>query len=998
MTPDRPSGYDRLTPEDAAEIDAVCDRFEHAWREAESGGPIPELESYLQASQRGGDVLLEELSALDRACRERYSVGESRRGGQGLDAAPAEPDIECSMRARASSSPTVAAEPEFNQPRIPGLDLNEVLGAGGMGVVYKARQARLDRDVAVKVLREAGRADADRRDRFLREAKAIARLQHPHLVQVYEFGEAPATQGAEGRPYLVLEYVSGGSLVDLFRGLPQPPKEAALLVETLADAIEYAHQHGVIHRDLKPANVLLAGSSESAQEVAPRPGPHRQSQPFPKITDFGLAKFSTGGDLTRTGDMLGTPSYMAPEQTVGKSGIISFGVDVYGLGAILYEALTGRPPFRAENAIATIAQVRDEEPIPPRRLQPTVPRDLETICLKCLRKEPARRYVSARELAEDLRSFRTGESIRARPVGSFERVLVWGKRRPAISGMTAALVVVLFAGALGVLWQWRQANANATMARLHANAYLHERNAAQRQKARAERRLKLVGDQVDRLSRFGSELLQRPGQYRTGQAVLEEAIAIYQDMLPEDNSDPRVRREAAKLYGQLAEIHDGLGRHDRSAEAYSRRVALLESLSDENPKDQALLIGLADSNRWLANELRIIGKPKEAAVAYKRAAKLHDQLVHESPREPRYRVALANTLLNQANLLSRRDNAKELEALFERMMELYRSAVRDDPQSLTFQTELALGLESRGIVFFDLGREGEAEDSVREAMKVHEQLLNRKIDKGTISSYVARNLVTLARFHIAKGRTREAELSFERALGLLEQAVKESPQLTLCRVALARTLAAYAELLAGAGRNAETEALRQKAITHYERLKAAFPENPDYSRELLPCYLTLVQSLEASARTAESLELFRKAMALDPSDHLLNNNRAWFLAAGPVPRLYDAGLARNLARKAVAAKPDDGDYHNTLGAALMRAGDNPGAIAELHVSMNLRSGGDGLDWFFLAMAYHRTGDDENARLWLGRAVEWMDRNRPNDAELKRIRAEAEAILAAPRNL
>ncbi len=257
--------------------------------------------------------------------------------------------------------------------------------------------------------------------------------------------------------------MSGGSLADLVRSSPQPPREAARLVETLADAIHYAHQQGVIHRDLKPANVLLDRAAVDEERQGPGANGARFASPRPltadvraKVTDFGLAKFVAGSDLTHSGDVVGTPSYMAPEQAARKSAPVTVAVDVYGLGAILYEALTGRPPFAAATVGATLSQVRQDEPVPPRLLQPTVPRDLETICLKCLRKEAARRYATAQALADDLRRFQSGDSVRARPVGTGERVIVWCRRNPGVAALVAALLLVLLAGSSGVLWQWQR--------------------------------------------------------------------------------------------------------------------------------------------------------------------------------------------------------------------------------------------------------------------------------------------------------------------------------------------------------------------------------------------------------------------------------------------------------------------------------------------------------------------------------------------------------------
>ncbi len=459
MNPAWPIAFEQLSLEAAARVDSVCDGFEKAWKGARSGAAAPCISTYLDNCE-GPErtVLAEELLAIDRACRERCGLAARLEHSKELGAA-AEAPASATRPHRRSDVPAVRLG---DWPGVHGLELVEALGSGGMGVVFKARQVALDRDVAVKFLRDAHLSDSGRRERFLQEARAVARLRHPHLVQLYEFGEVPAAGGATSQPYLVLEYMSGGSLADLVRSTPQRPGEAARLVETLANAIHYAHQQGVIHRDLKPANVLLhRGEVEGDRQAEGVHGP-RFSPPRPltadlcaKVTDFGLAKFVAGSDLTHSGDVVGTPSYMAPEQAAGKSVPVTAAVDVYGLGAILYEVLTGRPPFAAATVDATLGQVRQDEPVSPRRLQPTVPRDLETICLKCLRKEPGRRYATAQDLADDVRRFRAGEPVRARPVGTGERVIVWCRRNPGVAVLVAALLLVFLAGSSGVLWQWQ---------------------------------------------------------------------------------------------------------------------------------------------------------------------------------------------------------------------------------------------------------------------------------------------------------------------------------------------------------------------------------------------------------------------------------------------------------------------------------------------------------------------------------------------------------------
>jgi serine/threonine protein kinase len=314
-------------------------------------------------------------------------------------------------------------------PVVPGYEMLGELGRGGMSVVYKARQVALERYVAVKMVLIG--ADVGSKDlvRFRAEAEVIARLQHPNIVQIYDVGEAA------GRPYFILEFVAGGSLAQHLQGRPQPARPAAQLVETLARAVHAAHAGGVVHRDLKPANILLA------------PGEHSGAflNAVPKITDFGVAKCADGdGETlghrcpTATGEFLGTPNYMAPEQAMVPRQPIGPAADVYALGAILYELLTGRPPFRGESPLDTILQVLHNDPVSVTGLQPNVARDLETICLKCLRKEPHKRYGTALELAEDVQSFLQGEPIRARPVGVVEKLWRWVRRHPVPAGLLAA--------------------------------------------------------------------------------------------------------------------------------------------------------------------------------------------------------------------------------------------------------------------------------------------------------------------------------------------------------------------------------------------------------------------------------------------------------------------------------------------------------------------------------------------------------------------------------
>jgi WD40 repeat protein len=331
-------------------------------------------------------------------------------------------------------------------PVIPGYEILGELGRGGMGVVYKARQTTLNRVVALKMILAGGHAGPKDRERFCREAEAVAALQHPHIVQIFEIGEH------NGQPYLALELVDGGTLADRLAGHPWPFSDAAALVERLARTVQYAHDQGIVHRDLKPGNILIA-------DHGPRKGDgkseFRNAHAAFKVTDFGLAKrldadseASAAG--AGTGPVVGTPNYIAPEQAAGQGRVVGPAADIYSLGAILYELLTGRPPFQGDSPLETVLQVLKDEPVLPSRLRPAVPKDLETICLTCLHKNPARRYASAAALAEDLHRFLDGRPVQARPVSAAVRAVKWARRHPALAVLatttltaTTALIAVL---------------------------------------------------------------------------------------------------------------------------------------------------------------------------------------------------------------------------------------------------------------------------------------------------------------------------------------------------------------------------------------------------------------------------------------------------------------------------------------------------------------------------------------------------------------------------
>jgi serine/threonine protein kinase len=370
-------------------------------------------------------------------------------------------------------------------PVIDGYEIGELLGRGGMGLVFKARHKALKRDVALKIVVSGAHAGPEERDRFRTEAEAAARLSHPGIVQIYDVGEQA------GCPYLALEFVSGGSLADQLHGIPMPPRRAAQLLLDLARAVQHAHELGIVHRDLKPANVLMTDAGVA------------------KIADFGLAKLlDVEEGRTRTGAVFGTPQYMAPEQAAGNIRAIGPATDSYALGAILYELLTGRPPFLGASTLETLDQVRAQDPASPQMLQPKVPRDLATICLKCLQKEPGKRYPTALALADDLARFLAGQPIRARPVSQAEKLWRWCRRKPLVAALLVSVTLLILFVAVGTplaaFW-WRE-----------------QRNEARRNEARAESALRQSYLNQAELGRSSKQV----GQRFQGLELLRQAASI----------------------------------------------------------------------------------------------------------------------------------------------------------------------------------------------------------------------------------------------------------------------------------------------------------------------------------------------------------------------------------------------------------------------------------------------------------------------------------------
>jgi serine/threonine-protein kinase len=826
---------------------------------------------------------------------------------------------------------------------VPGYEVLELLGRGGMGVVHKARQLGLDRLVALKMIRAGEQAGPAHLHRFRAEAAAVARLTHPNIVQIYEIGEV------SGEPFFSMELVEGGSLQQKLAGTPLPGRDAAGLVEALARAVHYAHQQGVLHRDLKPANVLLAGegSAKPQAEEGERPTAAACGLALPKITDFGLAKrLDVDSGHTQTGDVMGTPSYMAPEQAAGRKDV-GPAADVYALGAILYECLTGRPPFRAATVMDTLWQVMHDDPVSPRRLVRALPRDLETVCLKCLDKEPARRYRTAADLAEDLRRFRAGEPVRARPASAFRRG--WRFTRRHSWQVALGLVLLLASGAGLAFLAWR--------------AREHDRVA------------RLVNEKLGQ-----ADDLQRRGRTPEALAVVAQlADALGDAPRPERDRVERRRRElqlVRDLEEHVQEIHGGYApltpeRTRRAREGLFRDFGIdLESGEAEEVAGRIRETSVAQElatilDLWAYNEFGANGSPDRALrlLAVSRLAdpdeargRLRDWLVG------RDRAALARLaeslrveglpprsllLLALAHRAAGQDEAGL--ALLRRARHLHPDsylindelgsahalvrpprhdeAIRYWTAALSLRPDSAHVAHNLAVSLLETGR-------TEEAFVLLEQARER-------SPGAAGLLALLGRAHFHQGRLREAEACLRDALardGQHTGAWLQLGNVHNSRGQIEESALCYAKVLkldrdhAGAhhnlGRLLALKGVTAKAVHHLRRAVELRPE-------LASAHLDLASVLQKGNRPAEAVAAYRRFLDLrtdrDPQAALVHVN-----VAAALDSTGDMRGAVAHSRRALALRPNLPQAHNNLGNTLRRLGQPDEAINSLRQAIALR--------------------------------------------------------------
>lgn len=687
----------------------------------------------------------------------------------------------------------------------------EEIGRGGMGVVFRARQKSLDRIVALKVVR-AWDADVEERKRFDREAQALARLQHPNIVQIYEVGEAA------GRGFVSLEYVEGRSLARRLDGTPLPAAEAASLVETLARTMHYAHERGIIHRDLKPANILLVESEEKVKGGGwrvEREDEHRTPTPshtprstlhpprfthHPKITDFGLAKRLDAKSDTQTGTILGTPCYMAPEQTVAQTAAPDRRTDIYGLGAILYELLTGRPPFRADTPIQTLKQVVEAEPARPRLLNPSVPPDLETVCLKCLEKEPARRYATADELADDLSRFCQGRPVVARPVSRPERLRRWALRNPLPATLAAGLALAVVAGLTTAVALWR-----------NAERHLREEEIARR---------------------------ESEDQYLTCRRLLGDYVAM--------TRDPRLQNPAAR-HGQR--------------EALAKARAFCEGLALRRPDDAAVQRVLAEVCTGLAALDSHDGRLNEARQTGEMARALWEQVVAATP-DTDCRDRFAGVLSTLGSVYRRLGRNAEATAYLRQALAIWNPLSEDGARSTSALLAACAARCELGGLMRELGRIQEETGMYVENCSRLERAMDVRGGSPEIRLELLRNLVHMGRLYVHFDNQVEAGRCWQRGHDLGRRLIDEMPDSGRAAYFLAvcgRELAARDKKAAPPE---ETVRLCEQAARLLEAQRLRDPADRDSAKELADICWILALSYTQADQRAQALRAARRAPAV----------------------------------------------------------------------------------------------------------------------------------------
>jgi len=851
-------------------IDDACDRYEAGW----VAGPRPMIEQFLdQVAAIERPSLLRELLAIELEIRREQGEAPTAQEytARFPDHAPLVDDVFTAARS------TVTAMLERDMPQalqagllespnpgveeIAGYQIQGELGRGGMGVVFRARQVALGRTVALKMIRAAHLASEAERQRFRIEAEAAAALDHPNIVPIYEVGECA------GRLYYTMKLVEGGSLAQWLEQNVPKPHDAALTVAQAARAVAVAHRQGILHRDLKPANILIDRDGK------------------PHITDFGLAKrigvdcgltesgtrVGTPSDmspehgltqrigvdcgLTESGALVGTPSYMSPEQAAGSARGLTTASDVYSLGAILYRLLTGRPPFRGDSVMQTLHDVRERTPDRPRSLDPTLHRDLETICLKCLEKLPERRYRSADSLAEDLERWLRGEPIAARAVGPIERAALWCRRNKLLAGLSAALAAALIVGFAAVCIEWRRAEANYRNATT-ANEALRKANAREKtakaalqaayealrerneQEAAARQSAQWRGDGVlDAIKGFYTlasqhGLLSESRLESLRKLLLSSALKFYQrlqSVLASRGKDPLTRAELAWAFHNAGTITEWLGSRRDAIAAHRSALKIREALADGDAATSGAREELASSCLALGALLEDFRQNNEAETQLRTASAILEDLAKGSKDNARYLGNLSEVYSRLGELFRRSGRTEDQMNALRQMVDSAERAAQADP---AYRRQLAAHLNNLGWALGGQRIAGDALAKCQRARAMVEQLRREEPQSEELRLLLAHILGNIGGLQAGQGRSSEALTSFTEAMAASKAVVAASSSVIQSGVSMGTQYHKLGMLLGDLGRYEEAGKAFHKARDVREVLARDFPEDPDFQDQL----------------------------------------------------------------------------------------------------------------------------------------------------------------------
>ncbi len=747
------------------------------------------------------------------------------------------------------------------------------IGRGGMGIVYEARQISLDRRVALKVLPFAAVLDRKQIARFTNEARASAQLHHPNIVPVFAVG------CERGVHYYAMQYIEGQSLELAIRqlresaggvaGEPVPDRKntprdqrhastwdgfstvrsadgreyarsVAELAVQAADALQHAHEYGIIHRDVKPSNLLLDERGKLW------------------VTDFGLARIQADAGVTTTGDVLGTLRYMSPEQAAGRSSLVDQRTDVYSLGVTLYELLTLRDVFEGTDRQELLRRIEHDEPRLPRRIDPAIPVDLETIVLKAISKSRDQRYATAEELADDLRRFLEGKPTLARRPTPVDRAVKWARRHQPLVWSAVVLALITLMGSLASTALVARANLRKTEALQEATAN-YER--AEENRRRAESYFRQARRVVDRFAaRHADQLAGLPGAERLRQELLCDALQYYHGFIREAGDDPAIRADLALAYFKAGAITEQIEDAERALAAYRKAKAILAALAGEHPNEPTHRRDLALCHNNIGLLLTKAGKTAEAQGAYQQAIRIQKRLVREDPESAQFKNDLALVYGNLGLLQSQTGRSAEAEQSYGAAIEVQEELVRRHPGEPKYQSNLAISYNNLSFLHGKTNP-AEAERSCRDALAIQQNLVEAYPGEPKYQSDLALAYNNLGALQGQHGRLEEAKTSYEKAIALQRALQRKGPSVLQYRRDLAISYNNLGRAQSRLEKPAEADASFAEARTLLEDLVEGFPDELGYRSSLGGILNNQGMVLEQAGRLEDAAAAYREAIA-----------------------------------------------------------------------------------------------------------------------------------------